>query len=271
LKRIEFGPPKIRKEYYPKMRHRTTITIFIVGALAISLTLGTVAYQKVFAATPTTSTATTVTTSAFPIKGLGGNGMKGGYTNEDLANALGISVDTLNTAYQQAHSAALQQAVTDGLITQTQAEELTSSGNAFPFGNRWDGWLAQKGIDFDTYLAQALGISVAALKSAYQTAYNATIDQQVTDGTLTQDQADLMKGEYALYNDSTFQSSMQSAFTAAVNAAVSAGVITQTQADQILSQNDNPMIFGAGIGQDGPHGRGGGFMPDRNSLPSMAP
>jgi hypothetical protein len=96
----------------------------------------------------------------------------------------------------------------------------------------------------------------------------------VTNGNLTQQQADQMKGEYALYNNSTFQSSMKSAFTSAVNTAVSSGVITQSQADQILSNSSNMFTSGMGGwgGHGGPHGRGdGGFAPDNSSVPSTSP
>ncbi len=255
------------------MHHKRTITILIVGALAVTLAVGAVAYHTVLAATPTTTSAISPNiSSTLTMYWFGGNGMNGGYTSEELAKALGITVDALNTAYQNAYSSALKQAVSDGLITQAQADQLTANGSAFPFGNRWDGWLTQNGIDFNSYLAQSLGISVEKLTSAYQTAYNANIDQMVTAGTLTQAQADLMKGEYALYTNSAFQSSMNSAFTAAVNAAVSSGVITQTQADQILSQGSNmfsrgPLEFG---GRGGSHGRGG-MPPDAGNIPQVTP
>jgi hypothetical protein len=252
------------------MKHKRTITIFILGALAVAMTIGAAAYRSVLAATPT---AIAATGNAAPLGWFGGNGMKGGYTTQDFANALGITVDALNTAYQSAYSAALKQAVTDGLITQSQADQLTSNGSAFPFGNRWDNWLTRNGIDFNTYLAQALGINVDALKAAYQTAYNTNIDQMVTDGNLTQAQADLMKGEYTLYNDSTFQANMQSAFTSAVNAAVASGAITQTQGGQILSHGSQmfmPGMFDMG-GRGGPHGRGGGFIPDNNLQNNTTP
>lgn len=256
------------------MKHKRTITIFVLGALAIAMTIGAVAYRSVLAATPTiTSTANTSSMTASKLSLFGGNRLEGGYTNQNLADALGITVDALNTAYDSAYSAALKQAVTDGLITQAQADELTTNGSAFPFGNRWDSWLTNNGIDFNTYLADALGISTDTLNAAYKTAYNANIDQQVTDGTLTQEQADLMKGEYALYNDSTFQSSMQSAYSSAVSAAVASGVITQAQADQILSNNNNigmPGMGGMG-GHGGPHGRGGDFMPNSNNGPFTMP
>ncbi len=259
------------------MKTKKTIILFVVGALAVTAAFGAIAYQSVLAATPTTSsTGTTGTTSQVGPGWEGGKGMHGGYTTQQLADALGITVDALNTAYQNAYSAALKDAVSKGLITQAQADQLTSNGSAFPFGDRWGIWLTQNGIDFNTYMADALGISVDGLKAAYQSAYYTNIDQMVTTGTLTQTQADLMKGEYALYNDNTFQSSMQSAFTSAVNAAVSSGVITQSQADQILSSNSNMFMrgmdgFGGFGGRGGPHGHGGGgFMPD-NDIPSTTP
>ena len=254
------------------MQHKKTITILVLGALAVAMTFGAIAYRSVFAATPTTSSSST-TTQANLYRGIG-RGPNGGYTNEELANALGITMDALNTAHQSSYSAALKDAVSKGLITQVQADQLTANGIAFPFGNRWDSWLTQNGIDFNTYLADALGISIDQLKAAYQTAFNANIDQAVTVGNLTQTQADLLKGQYALYYDSTFQSSMQSAYTSAVNAAVASGVINQAQADQILTKNSNMFMpdMGGWDGHGGPHGRGGGaFMPDSNNLPSAAP
>lgn len=256
------------------MQHKRTITIITLGALAVAMTIGAISFRSVYAASPTsTTTGTTSLSTKMSLNVFGGNGPNEGYNKTDLASALGITADALNTAYQNAYSAALKQAVTDGLITQTQADQITTNGNAFPFGNRWDSWLIQNGIDFNTYLAEALGISVDALKTAYQSAYNTNIDQMVTAGNLTQTQADLMKGEYALYNDSTFQSSMQSAFKTAVKAAVTSGVLTQTQADQILSNNNNYFTSGMGDfgGHGGPHGRNGGFMPDNNNLPTTAP
>jgi hypothetical protein len=260
------------------MKTKKTIIIHVMGALAVTAAFGAIAYQSVLAATPTTtSTSSTGTTSQVGPVWEGGKGMHGGYTNQQLADALGITVDALNTVYQNAYSAALKDAVSTVLITQAQADQLTSNGTAFPFGDRWANWLTQNGVEFNTYLADALGISVDTLKAAYQTAYYANIDQMVTAGNITQTQADLMKGQYALYNDSTFQSSIQSAYTSAVNAAVLSGVITQAQADQILSNSNNMFMPGMGGwgghgGTGGPHGHGGGdFMPDNNNFPSTTP
>ena len=261
------------------MKHKRTISILVLGALAVVTVIGAVAYRTVSAAIPTT--VTTTNAAQVNYNWSLGNGLHGGYTNEDLANALGITVDELTTAYQNAYAAALTQAVEQGLITQAQADQLTTNGNAFPFGDRWGGWLTQNGIDFDALLANALGITVDELKAAYLTAFNARIDQVVTDGNLTQTQADLMKGQNALYANSTFQSSMQSAFQSAVSAAVTAGVITQAQADAILSNSTNMVMPGMG-GMGGPgggHGRGGpggfgfgdGIMPDTSTTAPTTP
>jgi hypothetical protein len=249
------------------MQHKKTIIILAVGALAIAMTFGGIAYRSVFAATPINTSSNTATQAT--LNWSAGKGPYGDNTSEDLANALGITTDALSTANQTAYAAALEDAISQGLITQAQADQLTSNGSVFPFGNRWDAWLSQNGIDFNTYLAEALGISVDTLKAAYQTATFANIDQAVTDGNLTQTQADLLKGRYALYNDGTFQSSMQSAYTAAVNAAVASGVITQSQADQILSNSTN--LFSPGMGgfegHGGPRGHGvSDFAPGGNTF-----
>jgi hypothetical protein len=251
------------------MKNKKTITIFIIGALGVAMAFGAVAYRSVLAATPTiTSPSTTIQVES---DREAGRGPRGGYSSEDLANALGITVDELNTANEEAYSAALADAVSQGLITQDQADELTTDGDSLPFGKLWKGWLSQNGIDLNAYLADALGISIDDLMTAKQTANFSNIDQAVTDGELTQEQADLMKGQYALSNDSTFQSSMKSAYTAAVNQAVSSGVITQAQADQILSKSDN--LFMNGMGAWGSHGdhRGHGGEGLNGSIPSDEP
>ncbi|HSB66983.1 MAG TPA: hypothetical protein VLD65_10410, partial [Anaerolineales bacterium] len=88
------------------MQHKRTITIFILGALAVALTIGAVAFRTVSAASPTT-TSTITSGSSLPtgMKWVGGSGPHGGYDNQDLADALGITTDALNTAYQAAYAA----------------------------------------------------------------------------------------------------------------------------------------------------------------------
>jgi hypothetical protein len=82
------------------------------------------------------------------------------------------------------------------------------------------------------------------------------LDTAVTNGSITQAQADQAKGSYALENNAKFQASMKSAYEAAVNQAVADGVITQAQADLIL-KNSNALHFGGMGGFGGPGGFGG--------------
>lgn len=271
------------------MSRKIIITTVALGTLALVLAFGAVAYRSVSAQSSTpvapstsTDTQTTTTQAAKPGRGMGDQA-----GNAELAAALGITEDELTAAYQKANSAAMAKAVELGLITQAQADQFNSSGKGGFFGGHSGGMLAQNGIDYDALLAEALGISVDALKAAQTTAYNARIDQGVTDGTLTQEQADLMKGRRALYADAKFQASMQSAFQAAVAQAVSDGVITQAQADLILKDTQGnifggPNGFGGpkGFGDfDGGHGRGGrgghgewdGNAPTNPATPAATP
>lgn len=257
------------------MNLKRSIFILTVGALALAAALGIVAYRSVQAAAPA-MTASGVRITAH----MGyGRGFGGGYDNEDLANALGISTDELTAAYQEAMQAALDQAVDAGLITQSQADQLLENGSAFPFGGRWLGWLSQNGIDFEALFADALGISVDELQAAYTKAHFAAIDRAVEDGRLTEEQADLMKGRYSLSLSENFRSAMRSAFEAAVQKAVEEGVITQSQADRILESENNlgfPGSRGSGL-WGGPgfgrhHGPGGWFpgSPDSTN-PTLTP
>ena len=241
------------------MHKRILVSALLLGALVIAAVFGTLVYRTARAAAPTRV--------AYAHAGFG-RGPGGGYTNEDLANALGISLEELNTAYQEAADAALDQAVQQGLITQDQADQIRARGAAFPFGHRWGGWLSESGIDFDALLADALGISVDDLREAYIQAYNARIDQAVANGRITQEQADLMKGQNALFSSQGFQSAMRAAFEAAVQQAVDSGLITQAQADQILNSRAGLGFPGfRGFGGFGRHGRWGGGL---RSSPSPA-
>lgn len=187
----------------------------------------------------------------------GSRGHLWGASSEDLAAALGISEDELDTVYEGAVSAAIDQAVEAGLITEAQADEIREERMVFPFGRFWSGWLADNGIDFQVLLAGELGISVEELQAAYQQAYNARIDKAVASGDLTDEQADLLKGEHALYNNPGFQESMSSAFASAVNQAVEDGLITQSQADQILENMEGRSFPGFGGGRSFHRGRHG--------------
>jgi ribosomal protein S20 len=239
------------------------IPVLAAGVMTLVLAVGAVTYRSVYAqATTPTTPSTTVPAQAGPGGERGPRGeLRGGATSQDLADALGIDLADLQAAEQTAAQAALDLAVEQGLITQEQAEQFSTAGKGLRHMPRM---AVANGIDPNALLADALGIGVDELQSARQTAMTTAIDRALEAGTLTQEQADLMKGSQALFTDDQFQASMTSAFEAAVNQAVSSGVITQAQADQILARTASKGFFGRGgfglPGMGGRHpGRHGGF------------
>jgi hypothetical protein len=183
----------------------------------------------------------------------------GGVTETYLAEALGITEEELDTAMNTARAGAIDQALAQGLITQAQADELKAD-SASRRARSLSAWIREGDIDYEALLADALGISVDELEQAYQEAVYARIDQAVTDGRLTEEQALLAKGKYALNNDAAFQDAMSSAYEAAVQEAVANGVITQEQADLIL---ENAALKDFGF-KDGASGLFGFDRPERH-------
>lgn len=240
------------------MKSKKIVTMVVLGVLALGVAFGAVAFQSASAQTNTTpevQTSMDEATTAWPAK----DGPRG-VGDEYLAQALGITVDELNAAYQKAQETGLVQAVEQGLITQAQADQIKASGRGLKFGDRRGDLIDLSSIDFQALLANALGISVEELNAAQLQAQSARIDQAVADGKLTQEQADLIKGRQALFANENFQASMKSAFEASVAQAVTDGVITQAQADQILAENN---AHGWGMGLLGEHGFGGHGIGER--------
>ncbi len=121
----------------------------------------------------------------------------------------------------------------DDTTTQTAPQTARWGRGDMKFGMGDFGFGEMHG-EYQTYLAEALGITVEELQAAQLKAQDAMLDQAVTDGALTQEQADLMKARRAFmqfYADQTEQSVEN-----ALNAAVEAGAITQEQADLLLEQ-----------------------------------
>lgn len=130
--------------------------------------------------------------------GWGRGGFKGIDYQKLLADALGITVDQLNAAYEKARTAAIEQAVEEGLITREQADEMLVWGGLgrkgfgfFGLGRGSKGVPGGK-IDENALLAEALGITVDELEVAREKANLAAIEQAVKDGIITQEQADEM-------------------------------------------------------------------------------
>ncbi|MGC9348424.1 MAG: hypothetical protein ACP5JG_09830 [Anaerolineae bacterium] len=228
-----------------------------------------------------------------------GFGFGGGDINysELLAAELGISVEELENAYEEAREAAIEQAVEEGLITQEQADQMLVWGDRRGFGFKGFG-RAPKGvgagaIDENALLADALGVSVETLQAAREAANEAALAQAVEEGLITQEQADEMLSRKALMDylnrDSllaaalgmtveelqaayeegktlstlledrgldavTVRDRLMTAYEEALAQAVADGVITQEQADEMASRGTWGFGRGCRLGFSGREG-----------------
>ena len=180
------------------IKRKTMLAVIVTGALAVVAAFGVFSYQAVYAqaATPTPN-APTMQLPGQPGLGRAGRmdgrgGPGGAYSDADLAAALGITTDQLQAAYKTATTEAINEAVSKGLITQAQADNLLANSA----NERGLAGLARlggaNGIDYNALLAKALNITTDKLQAAYTTAYNTSLDNAVKNGSLTQAQADLM-------------------------------------------------------------------------------
>ena len=132
------------------------------------------------------------------------------------------------------------------------APEESAAPKAYGRGDmRMFGGFGERGAmmeEHQTYLAEALGITVEELQAAQEEAHAAMIAQAVEDGEITQEQADLMAAGQA-FRAYMADADAQSAADA-LAAAVEAGAITQEQADLLTAQ----------MGQGGRGGMFGGMM-----------
>jgi hypothetical protein len=215
--------------------------------------------------------------------------------NELLADALGIDVETLDQARQDARVAAIEQALEEELITEEQAEMLLNGEYAFGFHHGHGPGGFGGSIDEKALLADALEISVEELETAEQQAREVALAEMVEAGYLTEEEASLMAAQNALkaaidrdallaeilgvsqaeleearadreavaalieasgMTNAELQEAMQAAYEAAVEQAVNDGVITADQYAALQEAGlDSPGPGGHGFGG---HGHGGG-------------
>jgi formaldehyde-activating enzyme involved in methanogenesis len=291
------------------MKKRKLLTI--VGTLAVALILAgaslvagtSVAHAAVTAEDLSTLTQASTGPGLLGDGYLAHGGWPGGFPgrflggqidySQLLADALGITVDDLNTAYEEARVAAIGQAVDEGLITQEQADRMIVWGGRFKFfsmGRRQvDG---ATDIDETQLLADALNMTVEELQTARQQANGAAIAQAVEEGIITQEQADQMQARrdlqtyldrqtllaealgmsveelQAAYENGqtlsdllqernldavTVRDRLQAAYQDALAQAVQDGVITQEQADELQAGRG----WDLGLGMPNLGGRGG--------------
>ncbi|MCI0397082.1 MAG: hypothetical protein L0332_14165 [Chloroflexi bacterium] len=254
------------------------LAVVIIGALAFLPAAQAAASQAPVAAAGALDIGWTA--RGFGRQGGFGAGRGFGADDSYLAEALGISVEELQGAKEEALAAALEQAVEAGLITQAQADELLAGGR---FGGR--GWRGLAGaIDYDALLAEALDVTVEELQEARQEARQAAVQAALDAGDITQEEADailaaglvkeaidenslvanalgLTVEEYraarlegtslstlideAGLTEAEFGQAVDDAYQAAVQQLVEGGDITQEQADLVLSGDFH---FGRGFG-----------------------
>lgn len=122
--------------------------------------------------------------------------------NQYLADELGISLEELQAAQEDAFNAGIQQAVEKGLITEEQAEAIKSRQfgfkRGFMLGFKVGRFSEGKGFDHSALLAEALGIEVEELQAAQERAHEAALEQAVEDGLISEEALELMKARQAL-------------------------------------------------------------------------
>lgn len=237
------------------LKQRKKVLLVISGTVVLLLGLMS-AVVLAQSATPEAQTPESgaTTEGTMPFSGLGrgflggmlghhgGFGRSGdGDRDENLAEALGITVDELAAARQRAFETSVAEAVAAGDITQEQADELLAMHALKAY------------IDREALLAEALGMTVDELEAALDSG---------------QSLSDLMteKGIDA----ATLQTNMQAAYEAAIGRAVTDGVITQAQADELLSAQTGFGLFGGdGHGGRGHGGQGRGGHHGWNGAPDL--
>jgi hypothetical protein len=236
---FRFAANKFCKEL--KMNNKFTKSVVVGLVVVLVLSLGAVAAFAQDDTTPDTAPGTGPQPALpFGRGGFGGprghHGRGGGADEDALAAALGVTVEELQAAREQAQAERLAQAVADGTLTQEQVDSMQAMRAVKEY------------IDKDAILADVLGLTVEELEAAH------------ADGTLRELLSDINIDPTAM------QEQMQAATEAAVAEALAAGDITAEQAELISEQIAN----GAGMmdkfgGQHGPGDFGGRGGPQGNS------
>jgi hypothetical protein len=126
-------------------------------------------------------------------------GRLGGDQDALVAEELGITVEKLEAAREAARTRALDQALADGQITQEQYDEYHTHEALQPYLDREALTAAALGISVDQLGEQSLsewldelGLDREAFQTKLQEVHSAAVQQAVSDGAITQEQADAL-------------------------------------------------------------------------------
>jgi hypothetical protein len=190
----------------------------LISALVLAVAVGVLAFSPSSAAIATQtlpfeeSDTDGFQPSKFGFGGRGGLGHRGkpGFGvsfdyDAFIAEELGVSVEKLQAARQAAHEAALEQAVSEGVITAEQAELIKAVHALRQYIDHQE--ILSQALGIDTaeleaareegkslpYLLGELGIDPEDLRADLQAAYEAAIQQAVDDGIITSSQAEKLQ------------------------------------------------------------------------------
>lgn len=162
-----------------------------------------------------------------------------GQSMEEIITAQGLTTEEYEAALQAGLIAAANQAVTDGELTQEQADTIIAnieSGN-FGFGNHHGNsgsrWLSRD--EKRAIIAGALGMTVEELEAAKDSGQS--MSEIIEAQGMTTEQ---------------YEAALQTALIEAANQAVTDGELTQEEADTIIANLENGM-FGFGCNGHGWH------------------
>jgi hypothetical protein len=221
------------------------IKIILLSSFALVLALGLVAFVP-FSGASQTQQLTKQSDETEP--------QQPGDHLQALADALGIPVEDLQSAYETAAQTAREQAVNDalekGLITQERADAMLNGETGPGRHGRFE--MGFGGSNLDELVATELGISLEEFQAAQTQVYTDMIEQAVADGEMTQTMADLALARRAA--SGYFEDAWTSAYQTAVQSALDNGAITQVQADLLLNNMDSGMRGGFGGKPFGGHG-----------------
>ena len=201
-----------------KERQKKWSIVLMAGVVVLLLGLiGSVALAQDATPLPTPEETTPETDALPSLRGFGhwgGFGRSGdGSWLEYVAEALGITVDELEDAQERAYQAAVADAVTAGQLTQEQADAILARRALKSYIDRQAILASALGMTADeleaaltagqsiTDLMVEQGIDTATLQANAQAAYETAVQQAVTDGVITQAQADeiLSGSEFELF------------------------------------------------------------------------